>query len=193
MTLISDDELHPVFDFEPEVRPPAADARWRHTQRVVTGDAAKRTLVQEVNELWARADTDGDGLVTRPRMSLLIKWVVEAQKRKLMEIVTHKQRKEEEVVAGAMPILPKWIQWGVQLEVEHLVRRLQVPRAAMLIVAPALTSPARCRRRRLPRSSACLSTWIRTLRSQTRSLRCRTTTTTARSRERVSRGRCAKD
>ena len=45
-TIVGDEEMHPVFDFHPE----------------------------EAAAMWERADSNGDGEISRPRMALLIKW-----------------------------------------------------------------------------------------------------------------------
>ena len=50
--------------------------------------------------------------------------MVEAQQQKLQEIVAHKRQSEDEVAGSVLPFVPRWIQWGVGMTIEHLEEQI---------------------------------------------------------------------
>ena len=66
---------------------------------------------EEVDELWASVDLNGDGMVTRPKAALLLKRAVVLQHRKMETMVQEKLEKEEDIEAGLIRGIPRWMQW----------------------------------------------------------------------------------
>ncbi len=65
----------------------------------------------EVDELWGSVDLNGDGLITRPKAALLLKRAVVLQHDKMEAMVTEKLEKEEDIEAGLIRGIPRWMQW----------------------------------------------------------------------------------
>ena len=83
---------------------------------------------EEVDELWASVDLNGDGMVTRPKAALLLKRAVVLQHSKMKMMVQEKLEKEEDIEAGLIRGIPRWMQWCAALSHGKTDKSLQTTR-----------------------------------------------------------------
>ena len=67
----------------------------------------------ELEDLWTSVDLNGDGLVSRPKAALLLKRAVTLQHSKMESMMHEKREKEEDIEAGLIRGIPRWMQWYV--------------------------------------------------------------------------------
>ena len=69
---------------------------------------------EEIDKLWDSVDLNKDGVVTRPKAALLLKRAVVLQHNKMEAMVQQKLEKEEDIEAGLIRGIPRWMQWCVE-------------------------------------------------------------------------------
>ena len=111
-TLMSDDDLHPVFDFtEAEI-----DQLWSHA-------------------VGSHSHNEGDSL-DRAGMIKAIISIISFQHQKLRDIAEHKLQEEARIEGDTIPAVPLWIQWGIQTSVEQLDAEIQAIEAITAALRP---------------------------------------------------------
>ena len=68
----------------------------------------------ELEDLWTSVDLNGDGLVSRPKAALLLKRAVTLQHSKMESMMHEKREKGEDIEAGLIRGIPRWMQWYVE-------------------------------------------------------------------------------
>lgn len=66
---------------------------------------------EEIDDLWASVDVNGDGYISRPKAAVLLKRAVVLQHNKMEAMVAEKIAKEEDIEAGLIRGIPRWMQW----------------------------------------------------------------------------------
>ena len=65
----------------------------------------------EMDALWAGVDESGNGWISRPMAAVLLKRAVVLQHGKMQAMVEEKLAKEEDIEAGVIRGIPKFMQW----------------------------------------------------------------------------------
>ena len=61
-------------------------------------------------------DADGTGVVDASKVPSLVRRILEAQRKTLSDIIAEQNHTKEDLLEGVASWIPRWKQWGVDLE-----------------------------------------------------------------------------
>jgi len=75
--------------------------------------------------IWQEVDTEKKGVLTREDIRKVAKGLIRTQKERLRTLIHDRQDQQKELEKGFVTWLPKWKQWGLDLQVEEKASELE--------------------------------------------------------------------